>query len=85
MVPRRVARKRVYGQRKAAGVIDLVIPVGVKQGPLLECCADILPTVPAADSLVENEGREAGLGDATAADQVAIFVRERLPRREALK
>ena len=85
MIPRRIACECLSGQRELTGVVDFVLPVPVKKRPFLERCEDILPAIPAADRLVKDEGRKAGLRNATAADQVTILVCERFPRRDAFE
>lgn len=85
VVSRRVAHEGVYGQLEILGIVDLVFPVRVEKRPLGKRRANVFPEVPAADRLVEDEGSKVCLGDASTADEVAILVRERLPRGDALE
>lgn len=85
VVSRRVAHEGIYGQLEILGIIHLVFPVRVEEGPLGQRRADVLPEVPATDRLVEDEGSKVCLGHAATADEVAILVRERLPRGDALE
>lgn len=85
MVTGGVTRQCVDRNRDILGVIDLVRPVFVEQRPLLKRRTDVLPPVPTANGLVEDEGGEAHFWNASTADQIAVFVGEGFPGSDTLE